>query len=353
MRASHTLDLARERALAEQARDAAAHLRETESRSADTQTRIDALTRRSQVLRRELAHEAAALAPMLPLMLRLSLYPAETLLAAPTSAADSLSAIAVLRGLGSTLEQRAERVRAAKRSLDDAATMLMTQDRSLAALKQQQRLRGARIEAEAMQAAQLARDSAETAAARKAAAAAARADTLRGAVARLDDAEQAAEARFRRQAGAAASLASGAGPGLAVPHDLAFAEAKRPGAPVAGRLVQGWGARTDAGAATGVSYAPPALALVTAPCDGRVDFAGLFRSYGHMLILDCGRGYRFVLAGMDRLDVAIGQKLPRGAVVGRMADWSAGEAARRPSLYVQLRRGTDPVDPTFYLGGHS
>ncbi len=111
---------------------------------------------------------------------------------------------------------------------------------------------------------------------------------------------------------------------------------------MAGRLAQGFGQPGDAGASTGLTYASDPLATVTAPCTGRVDFAGPFRSYGRMLILDCGRDYRFVLAGLDRLDVAVGQALARGAPVGRMA-------ADRPSLYVQLRHADATIDPARFL----
>ena len=87
---------------------------------------------------------------------------------------------------------------------------------------------------------------------------------------------------------------------------------------------------------------------VTAPCAGRIDFAGPFRSYGRMLILDCGRDYRYVLAGLDRLDVATGQALARGAAVGQMPSWG-GSGGGRPSLYVQLRHGDALIDPGRFL----
>jgi septal ring factor EnvC (AmiA/AmiB activator) len=122
----------------------------------------------------------------------------------------------------------------------------------------------------------------------------------------------------------------------------------RSGAPVAGPVVGRFGETTDAGRATGVSYAPPPAALVSAPCKGRIDFAGPFRSYGNMVILDCGGGYRFVLAGLDRIDTQPGTNVRAGQPVGRMPDFSPG-AHGRPTLYVQLRRGSDAIDPGRFL----
>lgn len=356
-------DRAQAIALSAQARNAAARLRETETRAADTMSRIEALNARRTALQAELAHEAAMLAPMLPLIERLSLYPSETLLAAsaqPANAppADALSGLMLLHGLGSQLELRAEAIRARQFDLAQLTASLETQNQGLAVLRQEQAERGQAVAAQAEQAATVQRVSqdAADAAARQAAASASRAVTLQDAVGRIEAAQHSAEARFQREVAVAdharkpdvartarkdaAAVSADAGPGL-VPGAAG-------GAPVAGRQVQGWGAATDAGPATGITYASPAMALVTAPCNGRIDFAGPFRSYGQMLILDCGHGYRFVLAGLDRLDVAIGQKLAKGVAIGRMPDWLASSAGR-PSLYVQLRHGSQAIDPGNFL----
>ena len=82
--------------------------------------------------------------------------------------------------------------------------------------------------------------------------------------------------------------------------------------PVAGPVLQHYGAPGDTGPAKGVTFAPPPGALVSAPCGGRVDFAGPFRSYGRMIILDCGGDARVVLAGLDHLDAQAGTPVRRG-----------------------------------------
>jgi septal ring factor EnvC (AmiA/AmiB activator) len=60
------------------------------------------------------------------------------------------------------------------------------------------------------------------------------------------------------------------------------------------------------------------------------------------LIVDCGDAYHFVLAGLDRLDVAAGQRVLAGEPVGVLA---AGEGRSRATLYLELRHHGQPVDP--------
>ncbi|MBC7802114.1 MAG: peptidoglycan DD-metalloendopeptidase family protein, partial [Gemmatimonadaceae bacterium] len=104
-----------------------------------------------------------------------------------------------------------------------------------------------------------------------------------------------------------------------------------------------------AGPSTGVSYRAPPLARVVAPCGGRVVFAGPFRSFGVLLIVDCGGGLHFVLAGLDRLDVGVGTAVAAGEPVGVMPGWDPQSGVQRPALYVELRRDGQPVNPAPFL----
>ena len=61
------------------------------------------------------------------------------------------------------------------------------------------------------------------------------------------------------------------------------------------------------GVEKGISLATRPGAQVTTPCDGWVVYAGPFRSYGQLLILDAGGGYHVLIAGMERISVNIGQ----------------------------------------------
>jgi septal ring factor EnvC (AmiA/AmiB activator) len=142
-------------------------------------------------------------------------------------------------------------------------------------------------------------------------------------------------------------------------HRAAFVEAKPTGSgqgvsrkmlstPIAGRIIRAWGAPTEAGPAMGISYQAGPGARVAAPCSGRVLFAAPFRSYGNLLILDCGGGYAAVLAGFDQLDVRPGQLASRGAQVGTLPARGSGRSPG-PALYFELRRNGEPIDPGPWL----
>ncbi|WP_298216960.1 murein hydrolase activator EnvC, partial [Acidocella sp.] len=121
------------------------------------------------------------------------------------------------------------------------------------------------------------------------------------------------------------------------------------GAPVAGQIVIAYGAATPAGPANGVFYAAAPGATVTSPCGGTILYAGPLNGYGEVVIADCGGGLSTVLAGMSRLDVSQGQPVTHGQPVGRMQAFDPAAPARQPRLYVELRRGGQPVDPTSWL----
>jgi septal ring factor EnvC (AmiA/AmiB activator) len=94
-----------------------------------------------------------------------------------------------------------------------------------------------------------------------------------------------------------------------------------------------------------LTYAGRSGARVVSPCRGRAVFAAPFRSYGLLLIVDCGGGYHFVLAGLDRLDVSVGRQLLAGEPVGLLGRGEGGTT----TLYVELRRNGKPVDPRSFL----
>ncbi|KQZ29502.1 hypothetical protein ASD50_01715 [Mesorhizobium sp. Root552] len=123
--------------------------------------------------------------------------------------------------------------------------------------------------------------------------------------------------------------------------------------PVTGKIKRRFGAGDGNGSVMqGDMVATQSGAIVTAPADGSVLYAGPFRSYGQLLILDAGDGYHVVLAGMNRLTVASGQSVLAGEPVGamgeaRVASTSATQNAdATPELYVEFRKDGKPVDPT-------
>ncbi|RWM22028.1 MAG: hypothetical protein E5X53_24415 [Mesorhizobium sp.] len=123
--------------------------------------------------------------------------------------------------------------------------------------------------------------------------------------------------------------------------------------PVTGKIKRRFGTSDGNGAVMlGDMVATQSGAIVTAPADGNVLYAGPFRSYGQLLILNAGDGYHVVLAGMSRISVASGQSVLAGEPVGamgeaRVASTSASKNGNAtPELYVEFRKDGKPVDPT-------
>ena len=119
--------------------------------------------------------------------------------------------------------------------------------------------------------------------------------------------------------------------------------------PAQGRRLKRFG-DTDAAGSTlkGVSVQTRGEARITAPADGWVVYAGEFRSYGQLLIINAGGGYHILLAGMSRIDASLGQFVLAGepiAVMGAPAVPSSGDDSSRPVLYVEFRKDGRPIDP--------
>ncbi len=378
--AAETLRLAHERA------EAAAKLRQAESATADVAARIDALAQRRRDAEQRLKEHAEAMQPLLPLIERLSLYPAETLLAVPAPPEAALRGVLVLQSLSKQLEAEAEALRRDQAEVDAATEALQQEAPRLAEAEAAQKREGDALD-QAIAEAHAARASAEAQenqAASLAAAAATRADSLKAALAALEAQRRADEAKAREDAARAERQKRAAEAEAARQRASAEAEAARqkataeadaarrrvavsarpagPGSidagtgprgqlqpPVIGVVVKAYGEQTDGGPATGVSYHAPPGARVISPCGGRVVFADTFRSYGLLLIVDCGGGYHVVLSGFDRLDVRLGQGVVSGEPVGVMPNWEPGSTGHRPALYVELRHDGQPINPAPWL----
>ncbi len=113
------------------------------------------------------------------------------------------------------------------------------------------------------------------------------------------------------------------------------------------------------GTLDGLAIAAAADARVISPVDGRVEFAGPFRSYGQLLILNVGEGYLVLLAGMNQISAEIGQSIRAGEPLGQMGKGPSSVALigsetnnAQPVLYVEFRKNNDPVDPSpWWVGG--
>lgn len=114
--------------------------------------------------------------------------------------------------------------------------------------------------------------------------------------------------------------------------------------PVQGRTIAGFGELRESGLrATGLSLVPAGGAQVVAPSAGRIAFAGPYRGFGRIVIIDHPGGWTSLVTGLARVDPEVGDEVIGGAPLG-VAE------SREPRVTIELRRDGEPVNPLNYLG---
>ncbi|WP_310535241.1 peptidoglycan DD-metalloendopeptidase family protein [Novosphingobium sp.] len=109
--------------------------------------------------------------------------------------------------------------------------------------------------------------------------------------------------------------------------------------PVQGRLIAGFGASAPGVTRSqGIALAARAGAQAVAPAPGRVAFAGPYRGYGSIIIIDHGNGWTSLVTGLAQVDTVVGRNVVAGSPLGL-----AGPG--RPVVSLELRRDGKPVNP--------
>lgn len=121
-------------------------------------------------------------------------------------------------------------------------------------------------------------------------------------------------------------------------------------APVAGAPSAKFNDPARGGPIQGWVWATARNATVASPATGRVEYAGALPGWENVVILDIGDGYHLVVAGMRSLTTATGQTVAAGQPLGRMAAAPAQNSGEDgPELYLEVRKGGDPVDPARFF----
>lgn len=114
--------------------------------------------------------------------------------------------------------------------------------------------------------------------------------------------------------------------------------------PIEGRLVSGTGEISDAGVhARGLTFETAADRTVVAPAAGRVAYAGAFRSYGDIVLIDHGGGWLTAITNLGALAVKAGDRVGAGGPLGRTG-------AGNSRVSVELRHNGEPVAITGLIG---
>ena len=351
------------RQLNQQLIDTAARIRAVEAQVADAQERLRPLDMREQALRQSLEDRRAVMAEVLAALQRIGRHPPPALL---VTAEDALQALRSAMMLGAVLPEmrhdadlliadlaESTRIRTQIANERDGLTRdlaaLGAERQRLGLLTDQRQKQEAEneqaLEQERQRAAQLARQ----------------ADSLKDLIAKLEEGLSPAGRNGRpggdKGAEGGPDLAALSDPGRLAPA-IAFSAAKgRLLLPVNGVRIKEFGAPDGIGGTEkGLTVAARPGAQITAPCDGWVVYAGPFRNYGQLLILNAGSGYHVLLAGMERISVDPGQFVVTGEPVAVMGDGGgqvpaalaagSGQASSaQPVLYVEFRKDGTPVDP--------
>ena len=325
----------------------AARIQQAEAELAAHGARIRLIQRQQRQLKARLAERQQPVVRLTAALQRLSRRPVAFALLRPGSVEDAVHMRALLQTLIPEVERRSQALRAeiararaleqqgraAARDLAATSKQLAGRRRTLAALETRQRL--------------AARDAGGIAD-RENERALALAEQARDLTALVDRIGQEGELRE--------ALAMLPGPVMrpARPQEAALpvtAAAAVPGPaalpaymlPADGRLVSGFGeVRTGAARTRGVAIAVRPGAQVVSPASGRIAFAGPYRGYGTIAIIEHGGGWTSVVTGLARIDTRVGEQVIAGAPLGL-----AG--LLRPVLGLELRRAGEPVNPLDHL----
>jgi septal ring factor EnvC (AmiA/AmiB activator) len=340
--------------------DTAAKIRDVEANIDATRTRLAPLDQQEQSFRKSLDDRRGAIAEILAALQRIGRQPPPALMVRPE---DALQAVRTAITLGAVLPQMREEADALAGDLADlvnvrkqiaAASDRLSGDLDLLGREQlrmtllidERQRKQAGAEQELGTAQQQATDLAH------------QVDSIKDLIVKLESGmDPAARAaldanRTVAQDATRPDLAALGDPGRLAPA-VAFADMHgRLPLPVNGARIREFGGSDGAGGAQkGLSIAAHPGAQITAPCDGWVVYAGPFRGYGQLLILNAGGGYHVLLAGMERISVDLGQFVLTGEPVAVMGDDSQASATvtaepKQPVLYVEFRKDGTPIDPS-------
>ena len=340
--------------------DIAAQVRGVETSIADAEARLRPLDSREQQIRGSLDSRRSEIVEVLAALQRAGRRTPPALLVRPDDALQSLRTAMLLGSVVPELRGRAEKLTGELSELVTIRKAIATERNSLALdrdkLGADQIRLAALVEERQHQQSSIEKDM-ETESAR-AIALSKQVDSLQGLIAKMEQ-----DLKSAARAAATASLqgapAANGKPNAAMLKDsarlspaIAFASAKGLFAmPVNGSKIRDFGGSDGVGGfEKGISLASRPGSQVTTPCDGWVVYAGPFRSYGQLLILNAGGGYHVLIAGMERISVTIGQFVLTGEPVATMGTTSRVASilatnASQPVLYVEFRKDGTPIDP--------
>ncbi len=291
--------------------------------------RLSALNAAEAGLKTRIGANQASLTRLLGALQTYQRHPPPALLVSPRSAKDAVNAAILMRAIAPELERRAKTFAEESRQLNALRRQILLADGDFLGAEHDVADRRAEMDALNEEKARL-----EGHADPALLASAARVGAMAGS---LDELAQGAATLGNTTAPAATLALTRLLPPLPGVPARRFGEAIPGHAPS-----EGW------------SWSAPEGALVVAPTGGRIVYAGPLKGWGFVVILRSPGGYHLVLAGLERVSARVGGEMAAGEPVGRIAKppaTSPGKATAAPELYLEVRKGAQPIDPAPFFAG--
>ncbi len=336
----------------------------------DREEEVTTIERKLDKLNAELASRTAALGgkraqliQLLAALERIAIQPPEALIAMPEAPSDTVRSSLLIRAAVPAIQDRSRTLQAELDELAELRADIATRKRQLTAALDSMRHERERLDRMAEQKSKVAAATEEqkTALAKRNARLASEAKDIRELLEKLESVRpktpppkpapptekaERGESQPRQGTPAAPAAPHAAPEAQVVLRPPPVESAGRAMLPVRGQIVRTYGQEGPAGGLEkGITIETRPDAQVVAPFDGQVAFAGPFRGYGQILIIEQTDGYHTILVGLSRIDGVVGQNVVAGEPVGLMGNPENG----RPALYVELRRNGRPVNPVSVL----
>lgn len=318
---------------------------------AELSSELEQLIAQKQTIETSILADKSAMTQILAALQRIESNPPPALAVQPNDAADAARAGLLMSGLNKQLGERVDILRVSLEDLENFRVEIETKQSELDTTRQSVQSRQTSLRTRVTEKNQLERslsaDYGEAQAKREALAA--EAQSLQELINRLEYSSRDIIPRIKPVPNAPSTQASSRAPLSQTTQPVTFdsgavrfsASKGKLYSPVTGTLTKKYSS-----AHPGISIAAAASAEVFAPAAGRVDFAGAFKNYGNVVIINVGDGYFVLLTGLGQLHVQGDSEVSAGDSVALMPVNSSSNE----KLYIEVRKNGSTTDPVPWFG---
>ncbi len=333
----------------------AADVKKNEARLTELDKRIVAGRAEQDEIEARLKKDRRSIGDLVLALERLDRTPPEALLAKPGAPLETAQSAMLLQSILPNIYDRAEHLKKDLARLDELIANLQkdreeVKEASQTLAEKQETMNGLLKKRQALYASTRGGIKEQEAELREISA---RAENIQQLVSSVEEYQK--EAESRTQKAARTHVDDGADDGGMAPAPAAARATPIPKAgaaqlPVSGVIRVGYKQRDEIGAESqGLTIEGRPGALVVSPMGGVVRYAGPFRNYGQIIIVEHQKEYHSLIAGLARIDTVVGQSVAAGEPVGTLSRKSGGGG--NPTLYYELRLNGEPVNPARKFAG--